>query len=417
MSATSIVPVQSRAEKKLFFNLPWRLYRGSPYWTPPLQTNQKELLNFKPHPFYERNRIQNFLAVREGEAVGRVSAILNQGHLDQYDDNRGFFGFYECEDRQETAAALLDAAHQWLREQGVEHMRGPTNPSLNYECGMLVEGFDASPTFMMTYNHDYYPKQMDAYGLHKTQDLYAFYARIDMLGGMDEKLRYMYFQIHDRFDVHLRPIDTKNFAAEVRMFMDIYNKSLPGTWGFVPMTDAEMDHASKGLKQLIVPQLTQVAEVDGRPVGAVFALPDYNPRIRKINGRLFPFGFIRLLYNRLSIPRIRLLSTNVLPEYQLLGLGLVLTGRLLPIALDQGVTEGEFSWVLESNYRSRKSLERGGALREKTYRIYDTQEPPEDPEAKRIEERDRKRDERRRRKREQAQRSGSQAADVGANDS
>ena len=402
MSTTKIIPVQSRSEQKLFFKLPWRLYKSDPYWVPPLQTNQKELLNFKPHPFYDQNRIQNYVAVRDGQAVGRISAILNQGHLDQYQDNRGFFGFYECEDRQETAAALLDAAHRWLREQGVEQMRGPTNPSLNYECGMLVDGFNASPTFMMTYNHDYYPQQMDDYGLHKTQDLYAFYARMEMLEGMDDKLRYMYAQVSDRFDVHLRSVDTRNFTSEVRMFMDIYNRSLPGTWGFVPMTDAEMEHSSKGLKQLIVPELTQIAEVDGRPVGAVFALPDYNPRIRKINGRLFPFGFIRLLWKRLSIPRVRLLSTNVLPEFQLMGLGLVLTGRLLPVAIEHGINEGEFSWVLESNYRSRKTLERGGALREKTYRIYDTEKPPEDLEAKKSDERDRKREERRRKKREQS---------------
>lgn len=373
MSGPTVLEVQSRAQRKQFVRLPWRLYRDDPNWIPPLRATQLELLNYKPHPFYERNRIQTFLAMRDGRAVGRIAAILNQGHLDRHKDSRGFFGFYECEDDQEAADALLDAARQWLRGQGAEQMRGPANPSLNYECGMLVEGFDSPPTFMMTYNPPYYPRQMERHGLLKTQDMYAFYGRIAMLDTMDDKIRRMYHAIIERFQVELRPLDTSRFHEEVRMFLDIYNRSLPGTWGFVPMTDKEVDHVAKGLKSLIVPRLTAVGEVDGRPVGAVFALPDYNPRIKQIDGRLFPFGFIRLLWRRDRIRRVRLLSTNVLPEFQRWGLGVALTGTLLPVALELGVTEGEFSWVLESNQLSRGTLERGGAVREKTYRMYDTE--------------------------------------------
>ena len=378
MAGLKIVAVENSKQQKQFFQLPWRLYKGDPNWIPPLRTNQMELLNYKSHPFYDTNRIQTFVAMRDDRPVGRIAAIYNQNHLDRFKDDRGFFGFFECEEDQEATNGLLDAAHQWLKDQGLQNMRGPMNPSMNYECGMLIEGFDRPPTFMMTYNPPYYPQQMEQYGLHKAQDMFAFYGRIDMLDDMDEKMRFMFRAVIERFDVKMRIIDKKRFYDDVRMFLDIYNQSLGGSWGFVPMTDGEIEHASKGLKQLIVPELSQVAEVDGRAVGAVFAMLDYNPRIKKIDGRLFPFGFIRLLWNRKTISRMRLLSTNVIPEFQKWGLGLVLTGTLLPIALERGITEGEFSWVLESNQLSRKTLERGGASREKTYRIYDTEPAPDD---------------------------------------
>ncbi len=155
------------------------------------------------------------------------------------------------------------------------------------------------------------------------------------------------------------------------MFLNIYNDSLGGTWGFVPMSAAEVEHMSKSLKYLIVPEMTSVAEVDGRPVGAVFGLLDYNPRIKQIDGRLFPFGFLRLLWRRRQIRRVRLISTNVLPEYQRWGVGLVILSRLVPEVLKWGIEDAEFSWVLESNHLSFKTLQRGGAKLTKTYRIYD----------------------------------------------
>lgn len=373
MSQLTVRPVASGRDRQQFFELPWRLYRNDPQWVPPLRGNQKEMLNFKASPFYLRNKIQCFVALDSGRPVGRIAAIVNQGHLDRYQDRRGFFGFYEAEDRQEVADGLLNAAHDWLRGQGLEHMRGPVNPSLNHECGMLIEGFDSLPTFMMTYNPPYYPRQMDAYGLHKAEDLFAFYARIEQRATMDEKLRYLYREAMRRFDVRLRTLDTRKFLEDVKLFLDIYNKSLVNTWGFVPMSDEEIEHSAKGLRQLIVPELTTIAEIDGKPVGATFGLLDFNPRIKRINGRLFPFGFIHLLRNKRQIPRMRLISTNVLPEYQMWGLGLVVAGRLLPVALEMGITECEFSWVLESNHLSYKTLTRGGAKREKAYRIYDTQ--------------------------------------------
>jgi GNAT superfamily N-acetyltransferase len=270
-----------------------------------------------------------------------------------------------------VADLLFDTARQWLAERDTHVIRGPVNPSLNYECGLLIQGFDSPPTFQMTYNPDYYPELLERYGFQKAQDLYAFWGHVDMLSSLDKKMEFIIEEATRRFRLKLRYLDRARFREEVRTFLNIYNQSLGGTWGFTPLSEGEIEHISASLRHLIVPRLTSVAEVDGRPVAASFGLLDYNPRIRDIDGRLFPFGFIRLLTRRRQLKRIRLISTNVLPEYQRWGLGLVILARLVPEALQWGIQEAEFSWVLESNLLSYKSLKRGGAQLSKTYRIYD----------------------------------------------
>lgn len=372
MSEIEVQAVTTRRQQKQFFQLPWQLYRDDPNWIPPLRQNQWELLNFKPHPFYERAEIQTFLALRGGEPCGRVAAIINHVHNERYKEQRGIFGFFESVDDTRVAAALFDAARQWWRDRGMTSIRGPMNPSLNYECGLLIDGFDSPPTFMMTYNPPYYPRLIEACGFQKCQDMYAFWGHVNMLQELDKKLQFIIDEAKRRFNVKLRNLDRTRFKEDVRMFLDIYNRSLVGTWGFTPLSESEIEHASAGLKHLIVPELTAAAEVDGKMVAAVFGLLDYNPRIKKIDGRLFPFGFFRLLWNRRAIPRVRLVSTNVVPEYQKWGLGLVLMNKLLPDSLAFGLQEAEFSWVLESNHLSKATLERGGAKRIKSWRIYDS---------------------------------------------
>ena len=201
--------------------------------------------------------------------------------------------------------------------------------------------------------------------------MYAFWGHVSMLPKVAEKLAPLVKQIIARYNVKLRPLDTSRFREDVRAFLSIYNRSLTNTWGFVPMSDAEVEHVAKGLQNLIVPELAMVVEIDGRIVGAAFGLLDYNPRIRDIDGRLFPFGFIHLLRKKNEIKRIRLISTNVLPEYQLHGLGVVLMAGIVPKAMKWGIQEAEFSWVLESNSLSYGALKKGGAKITKTYRVYD----------------------------------------------
>jgi GNAT superfamily N-acetyltransferase len=370
-ASVKVQPVQTRREKQQFLHLPWELYRGDPNWVPPLRINQTELVGYKAHPFYNDAEVQTFLAVRDGAACGRIAAIVNHCHNRKYNERRGFFGFFESVDDPQVAAGLLDAARAWLAERDIHTIRGPMNPSMNYECGMLIDGFDTTPTFMMTYNPPFYPRLMDAYGMVKAQDMYSFWGHVDMLETLDKKLDFVVEEATRRFGVKTRRLDRKRFREEVHTFLDIYNRSLDGSWGFTPLSNSEVDHLATSLQHLIVPEMTSVAEVEGRVVGAVFGLLDYNPRIRKIDGRLFPFGFVRLLWNRRGIKRVRLVSTNVLPEFQRWGLGLVLPARLIPDIRAWGIQEAEFSWVLESNHLSRATLERGGAKRTHTFRIYD----------------------------------------------
>ncbi len=375
MSTLKIQAVQSRREKKQFFQLPWQLYRNDPSWIPPLRQNQLELLNYKHHPFYDQNEIQTFLALRDGQPVGRVAAIVNNAHNQHYGERRGFFGFFECIEDQEVSDGLFRAVRAWFAERNIFAVRGPTNPSLNYECGLLIDGFDSPPWFMMTYNSPYYARLIEGSGFQKTQDLFAFWGQIEMLQDLDKKMAFIIEETKRRFKVTLRHMERARFNQEVRVFLDIYNRSMVGTWGFAPMSEAEVDHMADSLRHLIVPELTAIAEVDGVPVGVTFGLLDYNPRIKKIDGRLFPFGFIRLLTNKRALTSVRIIATNVVPEYQKWGLGLALLAKLVPSALAWGIKEAEFSWVAESNHLSYKSLKRGGAKITKSYRIYDWEAP------------------------------------------
>ena len=371
----AIQPVETRSQQQRFIRLPWRIYADDPCWIPPVIMSQQELLGFRKHPFYERSKSQSFLATRGGRDVGRITAIVNAGHIDRYKEQRGFFGFFECDEDTAASRALFQAAGDWLHAQGMTCIRGPANPTLNYECGLLIEGFDTPPFFMMTHNRPWYAHLVEDAGFGKIEDMFAFWGETSMLGGLDPKLVTMVEGVKERFGVTIRPLDRRRFADEVRTFLHIYNESLGGTWGFVPLTSGEIDHMAASLKYLIEPELTLVAEVDGKPVGAVFCLLDYNPRIKAIDGRLFPFGFLRLLWNKKAIKRLRAISTNVVPEYQAWGIGLVLMNGLYERFMKWGLREVEFSWVLESNYLSRRTLERGGALVTKKYRMYQDDPP------------------------------------------
>lgn len=363
--------MQTRREKRQFLELPWQLYRGDPNWIPPLRTNQKELVGFKPHPFHEDAEVQTFLALRKGEPCGRIAAVLNHAHNRQHKEQRGFFGFFESIDDREVVAGLFDAVKDWFAERNVHTIRGPMNPSMNYECGLLIEGFDSPPTFMMTYNKPYYARLLEECGFVKSQDMFAYWAYEGIQDQLNQKLMFIIEEATRRFKVQCRNLDPKRFRQDVETFLDIYNKSLVGTWGFVPLSPAEMKHLSAAMGRLVVPHLTCIAEIDGVPVASMFGLLDYNPRIKQIDGRLFPFGFLRLLRNRQAIKRIRLLAANVLPQYQSWGIALVAGYRVYEDARAAGIQEVELSWVLESNHLSRASLERGGTKRTKTYRIYD----------------------------------------------
>ena len=371
MSEVIVSPVKSRRERRQFVDLAWELYRDDPNWVPPLRANLAQLLGYRRHPFHDEAEVQTFLARRNGRVCGRVAAVLNHMHNRYYSEKRGFFGFFECINDQQTAKALFNAVTGWFAERGIHAVRGPVNPSMNYECGLLIQGFDSPPTFMMTYNPPNYAELIEGCGFRKTHDLLAYEGNADQLPGLEERLGGIMRQAEERAGTTYRHLDRKRFSQDVELFLDLFNRSFVTMWGFVPMSDEEISHMAASLRHLLIPELVTFAEAEGRAVGAILALPDYNPRIKRIDGRLFPFGFLTLLSRRERIKKVRVLSINVLPEYQRWGLGLVLMSQLVAPTLERGIETAEFSWVSEDNDLARLGLEKGGAKITKIYRLYD----------------------------------------------
>ena len=368
MSDVVVQPVAAARERDLFLQFPQELYSHDPHWAPPLRHVERQLVGYAPHPFYVHAACQTFLAWRAGQVVGRIAAIVNRAHNRLHRDDTGFFGFFEVEDDSQAAAALLNGARKWLAEHDLHHVRGPVSPSFNYQMGCLVEGFSTPPGFLMPYNPPYYGKLLEACGLRKSQDLYSYVGHTSMVANLDEKIVRVAEEAVRRFKIRFRPMRRR---ADLRTYLQIHNAANRGHWGFVPLSDDESEQAASGLSWLVEPRFTALAEVDGKPIGAMLGLLDYGPRIRQSNGRLFPLGLPRLMLGRRRIKRLRIVSALVLPEYQLWGVGIALIHRLRPELLAWGIGEVECSWVAESNPLSKGTLERFGTQRDKTYRIYD----------------------------------------------
>jgi GNAT superfamily N-acetyltransferase len=351
--------------------LPWKLYRDDPNWIPPLRDNLQRLVGWKPHPFQSIAEVETFVARRGTEPCGRIAAILNHEHNRVHSEQRGFFGFFECVDDQRVADSLFDAVAAWFMERNITDLRGPANPSMNYECGLLIDGFDSPPTFMMTYNPPFYVKLVEGYGFRKAHDLLAYVGHIEQLPPLIDKYRGLFEQAKERSNVTIRYLDKRRFREDLETFLAMYNRACATMWGFVPLTQPELEMMARVMKYLLIPEMAVAADADGKTVGVVLALPDFNPIIKKIDGRLFPFGFLRLMWAKSRITTARVISIAVIPEYQRWGLGLVLMGSMIPKALEQGMKVGEFSWISEDNDLARMGLEKGGAKIYKTYRMYD----------------------------------------------
>jgi len=364
-------PVASWRDRRRFQRLPWSIYAGDNNWVPPVLSQERELLGWGHHPFFDNAEIVTLLAERNGRVVGRLAVLINHVHNRKYNEQQGFFGFFECVDDAAVAEGLFEAGQDWLRQRGMTAVRGPVNPSLNYTCGLLIDGFDCPPCFLMTYNRPYYAALLEACGFAKAQDLYAYEMDTNLLQVLVGRYKPAVLAMLNRPDMVIRSINPARLQEEIETYLDIYNRSLDGTWGFTPLQPREARHIASELGRLIVPQFTALAKIDGQPIGAVFALLDYNQILGKLNGRLFPFGFVRLMTGRRKITAVRAMAMTMVPGYQNAGLSVVLIDNLTGPAAEWGIQRWELSWVLESNSRSRGTLERAGMKRTKTYRIYD----------------------------------------------
>jgi hypothetical protein len=369
--ALRVRPVGPTGDLSRFVGLPWRLYSGDPCWVPPLKRQVRGLLNRK-HPFYANGAADRelFLAWRANRVVGRVAAIVNHAHNAYHGDAWGFFGFFECEDDPVAARELIDAAGSWVRARGCNALAGPVNPSTNYEAGLLVAGFDTPPTVMMTYNPPRYAELLEGLGLTKAKDLYAYASPVHPKS-LERLQRFSDKNQKREPALHTRPVDLKEFRREVQIIRDIYNKAWEKNWGFVPVSEAEFDWLAKDLKPLVDPPLLRLAFFGDDPAGFLLALPDVNPALAALDGVLW--NPIRLLRAQLIGRRrvgLRLITMGVKEQYRMRGVEAVMFYEGLRAALDAGYQWCEYSWILEDNELTKRTVRLMDAELTKTYRLY-----------------------------------------------
>jgi len=332
------------------------------------------LLSREKNPFFEHAEAEYFLAERGAEVVGRIAAISNRLHNETHGDRVGFFGFFECVDDQAVADALLDAAAAWCRSKGHDVLRGPASFSVNDECGLLVDGFETPPTLMMPHNPRYYVTLLERAGFAKAKDLLVYQGgHPTRYKPVPERLTRATEVIRQRMGITLRPLDMKNFEREVESIKELYNANWEKNWGFVPMTEHEIDHLAEQFKPVVVPTMVPMAEKDGKIIGFGLALPDLNVVFRgNRSGRMFPV-VLKLLWalKMKRIRRARILLLGVLPEYRGKGVDAMLYHWVWTKSAEQGIYWGEAGWILEDNPAMNAGLEKMTFTVYKTYRLYD----------------------------------------------
>jgi hypothetical protein len=368
MATITIRPVLTKSDTKKFIDFYYALYANDPMFVPPLRMDREKLIDKKKNPFYSHSQMELFLAERNGEVVGRIGAIVNDNHNKEHNDKVGFFGFFECVNDQDVANALFDEAKKYLRSKGMNAMRGPANPSVNDEYGLLVDGFDRPPVVLMTYNPKYYEDLISNYGLKKEKDLYAYI--LDQNTVYTDKFNRANEIVKQRNSLTFRPINMKDFKNEVRRIKEVYNAAWQYNWGAVAMTDAEFDALADDLKMVVEPELVLIAESKGKMVGFGLSLPDINVRLKdNKNGGLLG-GILRLLVFKKKIDLVRIIVLGVIPEFQKSGAAGVLFYETAVRAKKLGYQYGEASWILEDNVMMNRAAETMQGKRYKTYRIY-----------------------------------------------
>jgi GNAT superfamily N-acetyltransferase len=334
----------------------------------------KTLLSPAKNPFFEHGEAEYFIAERNGDVVGRIAAISNRLHNETHGDQVGFFGFFESIDDQSVANALFQTATEWCRSRSHDVLRGPASFSVNDECGLLVEGFDTPPTLMMPHNPRYYIRLLEQAGFVKAKDLWVYQGGSEKgYVPVPERLARGTELIRQRQGITLRSLNMKDFHGEVERIKALYNAAWEKNWGFVPMTEHEIDHLAEQFKPVVIPELVPMAEKDGKLIGFGIALPDLNVIFRRHrSGRLFPM-ILDLLWSLKArrIRRARILLLGVVPEYQGKGVDAMLYHWIWTRSGERGIYWGEAGWILEDNPAMNAGLEKMTFSVYKTYRLYD----------------------------------------------
>lgn len=363
-----VQPVKSGTDLDRFLKLPFRLYRDDPNWVPPLISDLKNTLTPGRNPFWNHAERELFLAMRDGTAVGRIAAIVDRNYNEYHQSKLAFFGYFETENDPEVAGAILDAVNGFARARGLTNVYGPANPSLNDEVAMLIEPFDSPPMVKSSYNPAYYPKLVEGAGFTKVKDFYAFGMDADQ--PIPEKFERVVKGLRARPEITIQHPDLKNLKPALDLVKQVYNDAWSKNWDFAPMTDEEMDDLARQLKPLIVPDFIFIVLCKGEIAAMSIGLPDYNQVLKKMNGRLFPFGWLTFLTQRGRINQARLWTLGVMHKFRHQGFDALLYYESLLAARKHGYKHGELSMILEDNVPIIRPITNLGARIVKTYRVY-----------------------------------------------
>ena len=370
MNSSAVTVVSSKDERKRFVDFIYTFYENAEHWIPPLRMDQKKLIDTDKNPFFENAEIQLFMAEKDGNLVGRISAIIDHRFNDFHNSKTGHFGFFECIDDQHTANLLFRVASDWLRDKGMNKVIGPASPSMMDTIGVLIDGFDKDPYVLMPYNFDYYDRLIKGSGFEKEMDLYAYMVDTETVS-LDRMNRAMNIVKKRLPNIDIRPVDLKNLKSEIRIVREIFNEAWKKNWGFIPLSEAEFDAVAKDLKFIIDTDYAHIAEMNGKPVGFSIGIPNINEILKTMNGKLFPFGIFKLLWKKKKLNSLRTALMGVVPEHQGKGIDALLHHRSIQNGLKgENKTESEMSWVLESNPEMIRVAERIGGKLDKTYRMY-----------------------------------------------
>ena len=364
--------VTERAQWDQFLALPHRLYADDPAWIAPLDFEQRQRFSPANH-FFDHARWRAWLAVRAGVTVGRITAQIDAMHLCQHADGVGYFGMLECEDDPAVFAALLGAAADWLRSEGMQRLRGPLNLHINEEVGLLVEGFNTPPFVLMGHARPYYGAGIEAQGLRGARDLLAYHIRPDF--EPPRVMTRLALRVSGR--VKVRPARRRHLKEDAAIMLDVFNDAWAHNWGFVPLVAAEWEETVLTLARLMPDDYIQIAEYDGEPVAFIVALPNLNEAIRDLKGKLLPFGWAKLLW-RLKVrhprtARIPLMGVRQSFQHSRLGptLAFMVIDAVRKAMHARGVENVEMGWILEDNDGMRNIIETIGGQAYKRYRVYE----------------------------------------------
>lgn len=374
--SVQIEKVQSEKQLRQFVAVPWRVYEHDPNWVPWLYFERLEFFDKKKNPFFEHAEADYFIARRDGEPVGVIAALLNHRHNEFQRENVAHFGIFEVMNDREAALALLETACDWARQKGVERILGPMNFTTYDEVGMLIDRFNSPPVVLMPYNPPYYLDFMEQAGFVKAMDLLAWIRNLDALvEELPPKMHRVIGRVKERYGLNVRPIVMKRWDEEIEIVKNIYNNAWQRLWGFVPMTNAEIEHLAENMKLILDPALAFFVERDGEPVGFSLTLPDVNQplgRIRPGPSRLSSYlAAGRLFLQRYNTDLVRVFALGVVEKYRARGVDALLYYETAQAALKRGYKRAEASWILETNDNMNRVIGMLGGEVYKKYRIYE----------------------------------------------